>query len=280
MALKNTELLLRWTRSPPATISHQRIQLNDRLMDVTTQHFATNKAIYHIDSLQPLVHASVCGAWVNQPKRIMLGREERIFDTVYDDSIKAHISFDAKNNRIMTEAMPMFIEKDFMVLCGSNVLINGTLVSTEGRTPSCGDVKDNLALVGTLEGDVLVYDITEATIVKVYRTVSPITAIRSDDLTSLFATGHHDGIIRMHMLSPRTLKTEQVLVKDYHRSPIRRIRICSHRMASTDDSGVVMVASPAGNKVWWAHTCHDHMVDISPTRAVIGNGKFLHVLNF
>jgi hypothetical protein len=210
----------------------------------------------------------------------MLGRENRIFDTIYRDDIRSHVSCDSRNNKVLTESMPMFIENNLMVLCGSSVLINGTLVSTEGRTPTCGDVKGDLALVGTLEGDVLVYDIPKTTIVKVYRTASPITAIRSDDLTSLFATGHHDGIIRMHMIAPRTLRTEQVLVKDYHSSPIRRIRICSHRMASTDDSGVVMVASPAGNKVWWAHTCYDHMVDISPTRAVIGNGKFLHVLNF
>ena len=271
MLISSDRLLRDWCRG---RFVSTKINFHDKVIDLNTRTVSTGVASFDIQTLAPSYYKR---GWANAKRqRVWVSRDNVVHTSDYDPHLNLHVSWTP--DRIMTDAMPVHIESDMTILCSSQFILNRTLIDTKA-TPTCGDLVMDTAVVGTMEGRILVYEGTELQTTFQCMTTSPITAIRLSGSRRLLATGHADGIIRMHALSSsRQFDVRQVIVKNYHTPgiPIRRIRLTEGRMASVADDGVIHVASPAGNRLWWSRD--GILFDLDLHKLVVARDSMVEIL--
>jgi hypothetical protein len=246
LTMGSSENLLRsWATGNIARTS--RVRFYEPILDVSTETVATARACFHGETLSPKFYKRAWGT--GQRQRVFVGRDHEVRVSDYDPHLNAHMTYSPEARRL-TEAMPLWMDKGLTVLCSQSVLLNGTMINTE-RTLTCGDVHQGRAILGTIDGTVLVYDVASGVLLNEHRTEGkrPVMSVRWAS-HSLFATGHTDGTIRVHTMLGSFVR--QVCVKTYHTNAVVRIRTDSMRMASMDSVGTIHVASPVGNRVWWS----------------------------
>ena len=273
MSLREDNLLLDWTRG---NYRASRIRLHQPVLDVSTRYAATGSASIHLKTLMP---DFLKNTWANSRRQhAFIGRDDitRSFD--YNPHLFLHEVWSP--DKMLSDAMPIYMDSGLLVMCSSDVRINGTTLDTKS-SPTCGDVLQQVAIVGTAEGRILVYNTETATLQTIYKCEghSPITSIRMASSSRLLATGHANGLIRVHTLSPRTFAIRQVGIKTYHTgSPVRRIRMDNKHMASSDDSDTIHVSSTIGDRVWWSRP--GRIFDVGPNRLVSALGDTVDILHF
>ena len=271
MLLHKDNLLLDWVHG---RFTSQRIRFHQPILDVTPTHAATRTSTVDLYTLMPSFYKNT---WANSRSHaVFLGRDDVARTSTYNPHLQLHELNTPE--RMLSDAMPIHMDANLSVLCSHEAIVNGTRVDTRS-TPTCGDTMGTTAAIGTLEGRILVYEGSTLRTIYSCENRSPITSLRMASSSRLIASGHADGTILMHTLSPRTFAVRQVGIKTYHTgSAVRRIRMDSKRMASSDDTGSIHIASTIGNKVWWSRT--GHAFDLNSYRLVIADRDAVDVLRF